>query len=51
VTTVPAVHEDVHQRAQEKRQPDERTQDMGAVLGEEQRAGNDEEAQQNESRR
>ena len=51
VTTMSAVHEYVHQRAQEKRQPDERTQDMGAVLGEQQRAGNDEEAEQNESRR
>ena len=31
VTAMSAVHEYVHQRAQEKRQPDECTQDMGAL--------------------
>jgi len=40
VTAMSAVHEYVHQRAQEKRQPDECTQDMGAVLGEQQHPGN-----------
>jgi hypothetical protein len=35
-----AVHEYVHQRAEEKRQPNEYTQDMGAVLGEKQQPGN-----------
>jgi hypothetical protein len=35
------MHEHVHQRAQQERQPDEYTQHVGAVLGEQQRAGND----------
>jgi hypothetical protein len=40
VTAVSTVHENVHQQAQEKRQPNEYAQDMGAVLGEQQDAGN-----------
>ena len=43
------MHEHVHQRAQEKRQPDQYAQDVGAVLREQQRAGSDEEAEQNQS--
>ena len=39
MTAMSAVHEYVHQRAQEKRQPDECTEDMGAVLREQQDAG------------
>jgi hypothetical protein len=40
VTAMSSVHEYVHERAQEQRQPDECTQDMGAVLGEQQHPGN-----------
>jgi hypothetical protein len=43
------MHEHVHERAQQERQPDQHTQDVGAVLREQQRAGNDEEAEQNQS--
>src|SRR6516162_7545619 len=43
-----AVHEYVHQRAQEKRQPDEYAQDMGAVLGEQQHTGNNQKADQHQ---
>jgi hypothetical protein len=48
MTAMSAVHEYVHQRAQEKRQPDECTQDMGTVLGEQQRAGNNEKSDKHE---
>ena len=48
VTTVSAVHEYVHQRAEEKRQPDECTQDMGAVLGEQQHPGDNQKADQHQ---
>jgi len=48
VTTMSAVHEYVHQRAQEKRQPNEYTQDMGAVLGEQQDAGYNRKADQHQ---
>jgi hypothetical protein len=36
--TVSAMHEDVHQRAGEQRQPNQQAQDMGLMLGEQQRA-------------
>src|SRR5215813_1301385 len=48
VTTMSAVHEYVHQRAQDKRQPDECTQDMGAVLGEQQQPRNNQKADQHQ---
>src|SRR6516164_2940478 len=48
MTTMSAVHEHVHQRAQEKRQPDECTQDMGAVLGEQQHPGDNQKADQHQ---
>jgi hypothetical protein len=32
VTAMSAVHEEVHQRANEQRQPDKYSEDMGAVL-------------------
>jgi len=50
VATVP-MHEEVHEWAKEERHIKEYAQDMGAMLGEQQRAGNDEEAQQSQSRR
>jgi hypothetical protein len=40
VSTVPTMHEYVHEWAQEERQPDEYAQHMGAVLGEQQHSGN-----------
>jgi hypothetical protein len=43
---VPAVHEKVHQRAGEKRQLDENTPEMSAVLGQQERAGDDDETEQ-----
>jgi hypothetical protein len=47
MTTV-SMHEEVHERADEKRQPNEYTQDMGAVLGEQQDAGNNRKADQHQ---
>jgi len=49
VATVPAmsaVHEDVHEWTQKERQPDQRTQNVSAVFGEQKRTGNDEKADQ-----
>jgi hypothetical protein len=49
VATVPAmsaVHEYVHKRASKEWQPNEETQYVSAVLGEQKRAGNDEKADQ-----
>jgi hypothetical protein len=51
VTAMSAVHEYVHQRAQENRQPDEGAQDVGAVLGEQQQPGNNQKADQHQPRR
>jgi len=48
VATVPPVHEHVHERASEQREPDENAQDVGPVLGKQKRAGDDEEADQDE---
>jgi hypothetical protein len=36
-----AVHEHMHEWASEQRQPDQYSEDMGAVLGKQERAGND----------
>jgi len=47
MTTV-SMQEEVHKRAEEKRQPNEYTQDMGAVLGEQQNAGNNQKADQHQ---
>jgi hypothetical protein len=47
MTTV-AMHEEVHERAEEKRQPNEYTEDMGAVLGEQQDAANNQKADQHQ---
>src|SRR5215475_10138989 len=48
VSAVSPMHEYVHQRAQEKRQPDECTQHMGAVLGEQQHPRNNQKADQHQ---
>jgi hypothetical protein len=40
VATMSAVHEHVHERTQQKRQPDQRAQNVRAVLGEQKHAGN-----------
>jgi hypothetical protein len=46
---MPPVHEHVHERTSEQRKPNQETQDVGAVLGKEKRAGDDEEADQDEA--
>ena len=38
---MPVMHEHMHQRTSEQRQPDEHTENMGAMFGEQQRAGDD----------
>ena len=48
ITTVSAVHEQVHEWTQKERQLDQRTQNVSAVLGEQKRTGNDEKAEQDE---
>jgi hypothetical protein len=48
--SMPAVHEEVHQRAEEERQVDEDPQHVSLVLGEEEDTGNDQEAEQNKPR-
>ena len=45
-----SMHEQVHERAQEKGQPNQRAQDMRAVFGEQKRAGDGEKAKQHETR-
>ena len=44
------VHEHMHERTSEERQPDEQAEDMGAVLGEQKRAGNNGEPDKDKSR-
>jgi hypothetical protein len=41
VATMSAVHEYVHKRASEQRQPNEYSEDVGAVLGKQERPTND----------
>lgn len=50
VTAIPMTHEEMHERASEERQPDQHTEDMGSVLGEQKRAGDDSESNENKSR-
>jgi len=52
VTSVPAMpvmHEYMHKRTSEQRQPDEHAEDMRSVLGEQERAGDDEKSDQDKS--
>ena len=48
VTTMPVMHEHVHEGASEERQPDEGAQNVSAVLGEQKRTDNHEKAEQDE---
>jgi hypothetical protein len=48
VTTVSATHEDVHQRTGEQREPNQHAHHMGLMLGEQQRARDNQETYQNE---
>ena len=41
MTTMAVMHEYMHKRTSEQRQPDEHTEDMGPVLGEQKCAGDD----------
>ncbi|MBB4394318.1 hypothetical protein GGD62_003422 [Bradyrhizobium sp. ERR14] len=46
---VPAMHEDMHKRTSEERQPDQEPEHMGPVLGEQKRAGDDQKSCQDEA--
>jgi hypothetical protein len=48
--SVPAVHEDVHQRARQERKPNENSEHMCAMLGQQQRARDDQKSDQDEPR-
>ena len=41
VTSMPMMHKEMHEGAGEERQPDEYSEDMGPMLGEQQRARDD----------
>ncbi len=41
VPAMPVMHEYMHKRTSEQRQPDEHAEDMRSVLGEQERAGDD----------
>jgi hypothetical protein len=41
VTSMPMMHEHMHEGAGEQRQPDQHAEDMGSVLGEQKRTGDD----------
>ena len=41
VTSMPMMHKQMHEGASEERQPDEHTEDMGSMLGEQKRARDD----------
>jgi hypothetical protein len=47
VAVATVMHEHVHQQASEQRQPDQKTEHVRPVLGEQQRAGDDQESDQN----
>lgn len=44
MTSMPAMHKHVHQRAEQEGKENERAKHVGAVLGEQERAGDDEKA-------
>jgi hypothetical protein len=46
---VPSMHEQVHKRASEQRKPNEDAEHVGLVFGKEQRTGNDQERDQDQS--
>ena len=41
VTSMPMMHKEMHEGASEERQPDEYSEDMGPMLGEQKRARDD----------
>jgi hypothetical protein len=47
---VSSMHEQVHERTNEQRQIDERTQDVGTVFCEQENADNDQEPEQNDAK-
>jgi hypothetical protein len=49
VTTMSVMHEHMHEEAGKERQPDEHTEDMRPVLGEQERAGDQGEANEYKS--
>jgi hypothetical protein len=49
VSSVAAMHEEVHQRTSEQWQPDQGAEDMRAVLGKEERTADQEETEEHES--
>jgi hypothetical protein len=49
VTAMSAVHEHVHERANEHRQPNEYSEDMSPVLGKQERASDDRKPDEDES--
>jgi hypothetical protein len=51
MAAVTAMHEHVHERASEQWQPDEYSEDVGAVLGKQECAGNDQKPDENKARR
>jgi hypothetical protein len=50
MTAVTAMHEDVHERACEERQPNKDAEDVGAMLGEQENAADDQKPDQDEPR-
>ena len=46
MTSVPSMHEQVHERASKEQEPDHDAEHMGAVLREQERARNDKESDQ-----
>lgn len=47
---MPMTHKEMHKSASEERQPDEHTEDMRSVLGEQKHTGDDRESNENQSR-
>ena len=41
MSAMPMMHKEMHEGASEKRQPDQHTEDMGSMLGEQKRDGDD----------
>jgi hypothetical protein len=51
MVAVTAMHEHVHEGASEQREPDEYSKDVGAVLGKQECAANDQKPDENKARR
>lgn len=50
MVTMTVVHEEMHERASKKRQPDQHPQNMSSVLGKQKRACDDRKSQEDQSR-